>query len=127
MLSVVVVVGVALLVSRQVFNYSGLAFDFLTYILSIAAIALAILSVSYNIQQGRILRRMVREVHEAIAELKEVSDSNDKIEREIDEEFHMNKAITDVLAEYGVGDNEQMRRRIARKASRRLKKTLRHK
>jgi hypothetical protein len=76
-----------------------------------------------SIRQNRKLDRMVRDVHATIAELKEVSDSNTKIEHEIDEEYRMNKVITDVLAEYGIGDNEKVRRSIARRTSRRLKKT----
>jgi len=122
-LAIVVLLGIALLVSRHTFGYSGLAFDLLTYVLSIVALVLAILSVVNSIRQNRKLDRMVRDVHATIAELKEVSDSNTKIEHEIDEEYRMNKVITDVLAEYGIGDNEKVRRSIARRTSRRLKKT----
>ena len=124
-LAVIVIVGIALLLSRQAFGYSGLAFDILTYALSIVALVLAILSVVNSIRQNRKLDRMVRDVHATIMELKEVSDSNSKIEHEIDKEYHMNKVITDVLAQYGIGDNEKVRRSIARRASRRLKKTQR--
>jgi cell shape-determining protein MreC len=118
----VVIVGMALLVSSRVFNFSGLAFDILTYVLSIVALVLAILSVVNTFRQNRTLNRMVRDVHEAIAELKEVSESNDKIEREISEEYEMNKIITDVLSEYGIGENEHVRKAIAKRASRRMKK-----
>lgn len=122
-LTIVVLLGIALLVSRHAFGYSGFAFDLLTYVLSIVALVLAILSVVNSIRQNHKLDRMVRDVHATIAELKEVSDSNTKIEHEIDEEYRMNKVITDVLAEYGIGDNEKVRRSIARRTSRRLKKT----
>lgn len=122
-LAIVVLVGIVLLIGRQVFNYSGFAFDLLTYILSIVALVLAILSVVNSFRQNRILGRMVRDVHASIAELKEVSRSNDKIEREISEEYEMNKIITDVLSEYGIGENEKIRRSIAKRASRRMKKS----
>ena len=122
-LSAVVLVGIILIVSQRVFNYSGLAFDLLTYILSIVALALAVLSVTNSIRQNRILRKMVHEVHTSIAELKEVAESTDEIEHEIREEYRMNKVITDVLSEYGIGDDPKVRHAIARHVTRRLKKT----
>lgn len=118
----VVIVGIALLISRQVFDYSGLAFDVLTYILSVVALVLAVLSIINSMRQGRKINRMVRDVHSAVAELKEVSDSNEKIEKEISEEYRMNKVITDVLSEYGFGESKRVRRAIARKVSIRMKK-----
>ncbi len=120
--AVVVLIGVILLISRQVFDYSGIAFDVLTYVLSIVALVLAVLSVLNSVRQGRMINRMVRDVHAAVAELREVSVSNDKIEREINEEYHMNKVITDVLSEYGIGDSKKVRHSIARKVTRRMKK-----
>ena len=121
--AVVVLVGIVLLISRQVFDYSGLAFDVLTYVLSIVALVLAVLSVLNTVRQGRKINQMVRDVHAAVTELKEVSVSNDKIEREVNEEYHMNKVITDVLSEYGIGDSKKVRHSIARKVTRRMKKT----
>jgi hypothetical protein len=121
--AVVVLTGIILLVSRQAFGYSGIAFDVLTYVLSVVALVLAVLSVLNSVRQGRMIRRMVRDVHAAVSELREVSLSNDKIEREINEEYHMNKVITDVLSEYGIGDNGKVRRSIARKVSHRMKKS----
>lgn len=122
-LLVIVVVGIALIMSRPVFNYSALVFDLLTYVVSIVALALAILSVLNSMRQNRILKKMVRDVHGSIAELQEVAQSTDAIEREIREEYHMNKVITDVLSEYGIGDTSRVRRSIARRVARRLKKT----
>lgn len=121
-LAITVLVGLGLLISRQVFEYGGLAFDVLTYVLSIAALVLAIVSVTNSIRQNRVMRRMVRDVHAAVLELQEVAASNDKIEREISEEYHMNKVITDVLSEYGIGEDEHVRRTIAKQVSHRLKK-----
>jgi len=122
-LFVVVLIGLILLVGRQVFSYSGLAFDVLTYVLSIVALALAVLSVVNSLRQNRILGRMVREVHSSIAELKEVAESTDEMEREMREEFRMNKVITDVLSEYGIGDDPKVRHAIAKRVTHRLKKT----
>lgn len=119
---VVVLAGIGLLVGRQIFGVSGIVFDIFTYVLSVVALILAVLSVLLNMRQGRIMNRMVRDVHTAVNELREVSMSNDKIEHEIDEEYHMNKVITDVLSEYGIGDNTKMRRAIARKVGKRMKK-----
>lgn len=121
-LAIVVLVGVGLLITRQVFEYGGLAFDVLTYVLSIVALVLAIVSVTNSLRQNRVIRQMVRDVHAAVVELRDVAASNDKIEREISEEYHMNKVITDVLSEYGIGEDEHVRRTIAKRVSRRLKK-----
>lgn len=121
----VVLIGFVLLIGRQLFAFSGLAFEILTYVLSIAAIILAVLSVLNSIRQGRAINRMVRDVHAAVAELREVSDSNDKMEHELSEEYHMNKVIIDVLAEYGIGENHRMRQTVAKRVSHRLKKVAR--
>lgn len=118
----IVIVGVALIMSRPIFNYSALAFDVLTYIVSIVALALAVLSVLNSLRQNRILSKMVHDVHASIAELQGVAQSTDEIEREIREEYHMNKVITDVLSEYGIGDTPKIRHSIARHVARRLKK-----
>lgn len=119
---IVVFIGLGLLISRQVFNYSGLAFDVLTYILSVVALVLAVLSIINTLRQGRKINQMVRDVHNAVGELKQVAESNDKIEKEISEEYRMNKVITDVLSEYGYGESKRVRHAIARKVSRRMKK-----
>lgn len=122
LLVAVILLGLALIISRQFFSYSGLVFDVLTYSLSILALVLAVLSVVNSIRQNRAMNRMVHDVHAAIAELKEITVSNEKIERELSDEYRMNKVITDVLSEYGVGNNERMRTSIAHRVSRRLKK-----
>lgn len=121
-LAMIVLVGLGLLISRQIFDYGGLAFDVLTYILSIAALVLAIVSVMNSIRQNRVMRLMVHDVHAAVLELQSVTKSNVKIEREIRDEYRMNKVITDVLSEYGIGDDEKVRRKIAKRVSHRLKK-----
>lgn len=120
---IVVLAGLVLLISKQTFGFGGIVFDIFTYVLSVVALILAVLSVLLNMRQGRMINRMVRDVHAAVSELKEVSTSNDKIEREINEEYHMNKVITDVLSEYGIGDDKKIRRAIARKVSHRMKKS----
>jgi hypothetical protein len=125
-LSGVVLIGFALLVSSQVFSFAGFAFEIVAYGLSVIALVLAILSVLNSIRQNRIMNRMVRDVHAAVLGLKEVADSNvaieEMIEEEIEEENRMNKAITEVLAEHGVGASEKVRKLIAKKVSHRLKK-----
>ena len=118
----VVLIGLALIISSEYFSYSGLAFQVLTYALSILALVLAVLSVVNSIRQNRAMNRMVRDVHAAIAELKEVTASNEEIEKELKDEYRMNKIITDVFSEYGIGDNEHVRKSIAKRVSRRLKK-----
>jgi len=118
----VVLVGLALIISSQFFSYSGIAFQVLTYALSILALVLAVLSVVNSIRQNRAMNRMVHDVHAAIAELREVTASNEEIEKELKDEYRMNKVITDVLSEYGIGDSERVRKSIARRVSHRLNK-----
>lgn len=120
-LIVVIVVGFALLISRHFFQLSGIVFEIFTYTLSVIALILAIISVANSVRQARIMNRMVREIHAAITELKEVTDSNEQIEAKLREEYHMNKVITDVLSEHGIGDTKKTCALIARKVTRRLK------
>lgn len=120
-LILVIIVGFALLISRHFFQLSGIIFEVFTYALSVIALILAIISVANSVRQARIMNRMVREIHAAITELKEVTNSNEQIEAQLREEYHMNKVITDVLSEHGIGDTKKTRALIARKVTRRLK------
>jgi hypothetical protein len=125
-LAAVIIVGLALLISSQVFSFGGFAFEIVAYGLSVVALILAILSVLNSLRQNRIMNRMVRDVHAAVLGLKEVASSNEQIEamieQEIEEENRMNEAITAVLAEHGVKTTERVRRLIARKVQHRLQK-----
>ena len=118
----VVLVGLGLLLARQVLDVAGVAFDVMTYILSVAALALAVLSVINSIHQQRAMRRMVREVHAAVTELEEVADTNEAIERKVRDEHRVSTAIAEVLAEYGMGENEKVRKAIAHRVGKKLKK-----
>ena len=121
-LSAVVLLGLGLLLARQVLDVAGVAFDVMTYILSVAALALAVLSVINSIHQQRAMRRMVREVHAAVTELEEVADTNEAIERKVRDEHRVSTAIAEVLVEYGMGENEKVRKAIAHRVGKKLKK-----
>ena len=121
-LVVVALAGLVLLFGRQYLGYGGLAYELIAYGISVIALVLAVLSVLNSVRQGRIMRRMVRDVHHAVAELEDVSQTSAKIQRQLGKDYRMNQAIAEVLAEHGVGENEKVRQKIARKVARRLKK-----
>lgn len=121
-LSGVVLLGLGLLLARQVFDVAGVAFDVMTYILSVVALALAVLSVVNSVQQQRAMRRMVHDVHTALSEIEGVADTNQAIERKVRDEHRLSTAIAEVLAEYGMGENEKIRKKIARRVGKKLKK-----
>lgn len=120
--AVVALIGLALIFARQSFEYSVIAYDVLIYTISIVALVLAVLSLVNSFRQARVMKRMVRDVHKAVEQLEDVSNANERIRRKLGEEYKVNQAIADVLAGYGLGDNEEMRTQIAKKVSRRIKK-----
>ncbi len=122
-LVIVALFGLVLLVGQQYLGYSGLAFELLAYGLSIVALILAVLSVINGIRQGRVMKRIVHDVHKAVTDISEVADTNEKIRRKLSEDHHMNRIIAEVLGEYGLGEDQKTRQKIARRVSRRLKKS----
>lgn len=121
----VLVAGLALILGQQIYGYSGLAFEVFAYGLSIVALTLAALSAVSSWRQFRIMKKMVRDVHKAVAEIEDVSATNESIRRKLGEDYRMNQAIAEALAEHGVGENSDIREKIARKVARRLKKSKR--
>ncbi len=118
-LIIVVTVGLVLLVSRYVYNYGGVAYEAFTYILSIVALVLAILSVVNGLRQGRAMKRIVRDVHE---ELRQVTNLSEKIEEGIKEDQQVNRAVASILAKYGVEDTPKIRRTVKHKTLKHIKK-----
>lgn len=118
-LSAVVIIGLVLLLSRQVFDFGGLAFEILTYVLSVIALILAVLSVVNGIRQGRVMRSIVKDVH---AELKQMSVLNDKIEQGIREDQEVNKVVTEILSRYGLDNDDRIHRKITHRTHKHIKK-----
>lgn len=118
-LSAVVLVGLALLLSRQVFDFGGLAFEILTYVLSVVALILAVLSVMNGIRQGRVMKSIVKDVH---AELVQMASLNDKIEQGIREDQEVNKIVTDILSKYGLDKDDRLHKQVTRRTHRHIKK-----
>lgn len=118
-LSVVVIIGLALLLSRQVFDFGGLAFEILTYALSVIALILAVLSVVNGIRQGRVMKSIVKDVH---AELRQMATLNDKIEQGIREDQAVNRIVTDILSKYGLEKDEHFHKKVTRRTHKHIKK-----
>ena len=118
-LAVVVVIGLALLLSRQVFDFGGLAFEILTYVLSVVALVLAVLSVVNGIRQGRVMKSIVKDVH---AELRQMASLNDKIEQGIREDQEVNRVVTEILSKYGFDQDVRIHKKITRRTHKHIKK-----
>lgn len=118
-LGIVVVLGLVLIFTRQYFNYSGFAFDILTYVLSIVALVLAVLSVVNGLRQGRVMKQIVHDVH---IELKQMADLNVKIEQGIKEDREVNEVISKVLSKYGIDETDRVRSKIHHHTEKHIKK-----
>ena len=118
-LALVVLLGLGLLLSRQVFDFGGLAFEILTYALSVVALVLAVLSVVNGIRQGRVMRSIVYDVH---IELKQIATLNAKIEQEIQEDHKMNAVVKDILSRYDIDETEKLHKTVARRTRKRIQK-----
>lgn len=89
-------------------------FELLAFSVSITAVTLGALGAINNIHQRRVVQRIAKEVHEAIAELKDLHNDNKAIQHALEEDSALfAKEIAEVLAETGLIDDDTKRHAVA--------------
>ena len=89
---VVAVVG-ALLVIVHASNAGLAVFELITFSVGIAALLLAVLGSVSASYQMRMTRRIAKEIHTAIGELKDIDRTNEAIRRRLNQDYELAKDI----------------------------------
>lgn len=112
---VVAVVG-ALLVIVHASNAGLAVFELITFSVGIAALLLAVLGSVSASYQMRMTRRIAKEIHTAIGELKDIDRTNEAIRRRLNQDYELAKDIAEGLQEAGMfGDDDAQRHEVASK------------
>ena len=109
---VVAVVG-ALLVIVHASNAGLAVFELITFSVGIAALLLAVLGSVSASYQMRMTRRIAKEIHTAIGELKDIDRTNEAIRRRLNQDYELAKYVAEALQEAGIIEDDDERHAVA--------------
>lgn len=120
---VLAVIGVAALIyTRFRDDPSYLAFSLIAFVISVAALVMTILQSLSIARQVKITERAARLVHETGERLEVLVAEDRKLERDIRQDIELDREIITVLEEFGVGENEEERKKVASRIAHRVAK-----
>lgn len=106
------IVGASLVVVHA--NSAGLAlFELITFSVGIAALLLAVLGSVSASYQMRMTRRIAKEIHTAIGELKDIDRTNEAIRRRLNQDYELAKDVAEALQEAGIIEDDDERHAVA--------------
>lgn len=112
---IVSVVGVAALIYTSLQDDpSHLAFSLIAFVISVAALVMTTLQSLSIAHQVRITEKAARLVHETGEKLELLVGEDRKLEKEIRQDIKLDHEIIAVLEEFGIGENEEERLRVAK-------------
>ena len=120
---IVAVIGAALLIYTSLQDDpSNLAFSLIAFVISVAALVMTTLQSLSIARQVKITEKAARLVHETSEELKYLVKEDRKLEKEIRQDIVLDHEIIAVLEEFGVGESEEDRRKVASRIAKRVGK-----
>jgi uncharacterized membrane protein YoaK (UPF0700 family) len=115
------VIGVGLLIYTSLQNDpSNLAFSLIAFIISVAALVMTTLQSLSIARQVRITEKAARLVSETSEELRYLVKEDRKLEKEIRQDIVLDHEIIAVLEEFGIGESEDDRRKVARRITKKV-------
>lgn len=112
---VVAVIGAALLIYTSLQDDpSNLAFSLIAFVISVAALVMTTLQSLSIARQVRITEKAARLVHETSEKLELLVGEDRILEKEIRQDIKLDHEIIAVLEEFGIGENEEERLRVAK-------------
>jgi hypothetical protein len=118
---VVAVIGVAILIYTSLQDDpSNLAFSLIAFVISVAALVMTTLQSLSIARQVRITEKAARLVQETSGELKYLVKEDRKLEHDIRQDIKLDHEIIAVLEEFGIGENEDERRKVATRITKKL-------
>ena len=112
----------ALIYTSMQTNPSNLAFSLIAFVISVAALVMTTLQSLSIARQVKITEKAARLVNETSEDLKSLVKEDRKLEKEIRQDIVLDHEIIAVLEEFGIGDNEDDRRDVAQRISKRVTK-----
>ncbi len=120
---VLAIIGLLVLILTNLQNDpSDIAFSVIAFIISVAALVMTTLQSISISRQLRATQKAVRVVKETGNQVEQLVLQDKKIERELHQDLKLDREIVSVLEEYGVGESEETRQKVARKISRTVRK-----
>lgn len=92
---------------------SDIAFSLIAFVISVAALIMTTLQSASIAQQVRITYKATQLVKESADELHMLVKEERILEKEIRQDIAMDQEIMGVLEEYGIGDNQEERKKVA--------------
>jgi len=118
---IVAVIGAAILIYTSLQDDpSNLAFSLIAFVISVAALVMTTLQSLSIARQVRITEKAARLVNETSKELKYLVKEDRKLEQEIRQDIKLDHEIIAVLEEFGVGEDEDERRKVAARITKRV-------
>ena len=122
---VIALIGASLVVMHA--NSAGLAlFELITFSVGVAALLLAVLGSVSASYQMRITRRISKEVHVAINELKDIDRTNEAIRQRLNQDYELAKDIAEALHEAGIIDDDDQRHAVASKIEHKVRTRIKN-
>lgn len=103
-------------------NPSDIAFSLIAFVISVAALVMTTLQSVSIARQVRITTRAARLVGESTEQLSMLVKEEHVIEKEIRQDIAMDQEIFSILEEYGIGDNQDERKKVATKIAEKVDK-----
>lgn len=120
---VVAVIGAAILIYTSLQDDpSNLAFSLIAFVISVAALVMTTLQSLSIARQVRITEKAARLVHETGEKLQYLVKEDRKLEKEIRQDIQLDHEIIAVLEEFGIGEDENERRKVAERIAKKLGK-----
>lgn len=92
---------------------SDIAFSLIAFVISVAALIMTTLQSASIAQQVRVTYKATQLVKESAEELHALVKEERILEKEIRQDIAMDQEIMGVLEEYGIGDNQDERQKVA--------------
>lgn len=120
---IVAVIGAAILIYTSLQDDpSNLAFSLIAFVISVAALVMTTLQSLSIARQVRITEKAASLVNETSKELRYLVQEDRKLERDIRQDIKLDREIIGVLEEFGIGENEDERRKVAARITKKLGK-----
>lgn len=117
------VIGAAILIYNSLQDDpSHLAFTLIAFVISVAALVMTTLQSLSIARQVRVTQKAARLVQETGERLEVLVAEDRKLERDIRQDIELDREIISVLEEFGVGENEEERKKVATRIAHRVAK-----
>lgn len=110
----IAVVGVGVLVYESAIGQSdAVLFSLVVFVISIAALVMTTLQGISAERQLRLTEDIMRQARQSSRSMEKLVEEDRKLERDIRKDMRLDQEVVDILEQYGVGKNAQVRRQVA--------------